>query len=71
MKLIYCNQCGALLSSGLEEITEKDWFTGEKVWGYFSEKDRKIHRFSLCETCYDRFVAGFQIPVFQEEQKEF
>lgn len=72
MKPIYCNQCGTLISSGNEKkIVEQDWFTGEKAWGYFSEKDGKKHRFALCESCYDRLVAGFAIPVFQEDVTEF
>lgn len=72
MNSVYCNQCGRLISSGIEKkITEKDWFTGEKTWGYFSEKDGMTQRFVLCETCYDRLVAGFAIPVFQEEVTEY
>lgn len=70
-KTIYCNQCGILISSGNDKkVTEKDWFAGEKAWGYFSKKDGKIHRFSLCESCYDRLTDGFVIPVSQEEMTE-
>lgn len=72
MKLICCNQCGTLISSGNDTvIVEKDWFTGEKTWGYFSEKDGKTQRFVLCESCYDRLVSGFVLPVYQEDVTEF
>lgn len=67
MNSIYCNKCGRLISSGEnKKVTEKDWFTGEKVWGYFSGKDGKSHRFYLCECCYDHMVEGFALPVFQD-----
>ena len=37
-------------------------YTCEYQWGYFSEKDGQIHRFDLCEECYDKITAGFIIP---------
>ena len=29
-----------------------------------------VHRFELCEACYDKIIAGFQIPVEIEEETE-
>ena len=56
---IYCNCCGKRILSRMEQ----DVVTVEQRWGYFSEKDGEIHRFCICESCYDRIRAGFQIPV--------
>ena len=35
----------------------------EKEWGYFSHKDLTKHTFNICESCYDKWVASFAIPV--------
>ena len=40
----------------------------EKRWGYFSNKDNEVHRFDLCEECYDRMVSQFVIPVEKENE---
>lgn len=60
-KAYYCNCCGRkiLPQNGIlkEEICKV-----EKEWGYFSNKDGEIHRFTICESCYDKWVAGFAIP---------
>ena len=50
---------------------EQDVVTVEQRWGYFSEKDGEIHRFCICESCYDRIRAGFQIPVEIETTQEY
>ena len=59
---IYCNQCGKeiLTENG---ILKEDVFEGKKQWGYFSKKDMELHRFYLCESCYEKIVSGFSIPV--------
>lgn len=51
-----CNRCG-------KELVQEDVLSVEKRWGYFSEKDNEIHRFDLCEQCYDEIVSTFQIPI--------
>ena len=38
-----------------------------KDWGFFSEKDLVRHEFDMCEQCYDKMTAGFQIPVTERE----
>jgi len=53
---IICNKCG-------KEIKEADVLSVDKRWGYFSDKDNEVHRFDLCEQCYDEWIASFQIPV--------
>ena len=44
--------------------------TVEKRWGYFSHKDGELHRFDICEECYDTQIASFQIPVYGEQELE-
>lgn len=41
-----------------------------KKWGYFSGKDGEIHRISVCESCYDAWVASFVIPPQVTENTE-
>lgn len=53
---IVCNKCG-------REIQNEDVLSIEKRWGYFSNKDNDVHKFDLCEKCYDEFIATFEIPV--------
>lgn len=53
---IVCNKCG-------REIENEDVLSIEKRWGYFSNKDNEVHKFDLCEKCYDEFVSTFQISV--------
>lgn len=45
------------------EMAEQEVLSVEKRWGYFSEKDNEVHRFDLCESCYDEIVGTFQIPI--------
>lgn len=66
-KLLHCNCCGKKILSQ----TEQDVLMVEQRWGYFSEKDGEIHLFCLCESCYDRIRAGFQIPVEVKPAQEY
>ena len=38
-------------------------FSIEYAFGYFSNKDEEIHKFDLCEECYDKWIKTFNIPV--------
>ena len=53
---IVCNKCGRV-------IENEDVLSVEKRWSYFSNKDNDVHKFDLCEKCYDEFISTFQIPV--------
>lgn len=64
-----CNACGRKIVFD-NDIMKEDVFEAAKQWGYFSKKDLQIHRFNLCENCYDSIVSGFVIPVTIEEAKE-
>lgn len=59
-RLVYCNQCGQVING---DGKHTDYLEVNKAWGYFSEKDLKIHSFDLCETCYDQMIRGFKIPI--------
>ena len=64
-----CNACGKQIYFD-KGIMKEDVFEAAKEWGYFSEKDTEIHRFNLCEICYDNIVSGFIIPVDKSIKKE-
>lgn len=67
---IVCNCCGKEISVE-EGLPKLDYLYVKKEWGYFSEKDGKIHEFRICEKCYDEWVKGFHIPVHTIEVTEF
>ncbi|NLK73981.1 MAG: hypothetical protein GX288_01660 [Clostridiales bacterium] len=59
---MYCNVCGKAIKVE-NGILKEDVFEATKEWGYFSKRDLEVHRFNLCEECYDKMIASFQIPV--------
>jgi len=69
LEKIVCNQCGRELELK-NGIVQEGVFQGDAHWGYFSEKDGEHHSFDLCESCYERLLSGFSIPVTVEEQTE-
>lgn len=64
---IFCNGCGKEIMVR-DEMPLEDILSVEKRWGYFSGKDNEVHRFDLCEECYDRMISGFVIPPEVENQ---
>lgn len=66
---VICNKCGKELTVE-QGILREGCFHVTSVFGYFSKKDGQIHSFDLCEDCYDRMIAEFQIPVECREAKE-
>ena len=64
-----CNVCGKefrILPSG--EFEES--LTVDKTWGYFSRKDAVRHKFTVCEDCYDKWVASFAVAPKEEQASE-
>jgi len=59
---ICCNQCGREIGSK-NGMLKEDVFEGSKEWGFFSDKDLELHKFYLCESCYDELISKFKIPV--------
>ncbi len=66
---IVCNQCGKSMEVS-DGLLKADYFSAQKAWGYFSSRDTQVHRFDLCEQCYDRLILSFIIPVETETETE-
>ena len=66
---VVCNQCGKALKVE-NGILKEGCFHGDFAFGYFSERDGVRHKFELCETCYNKLIAGFQIPVEETQEQE-
>ncbi len=62
VKKIVCNKCGKEITV-VDGRAEEGVFSADVAWGYFSEKDGEKHSFDLCESCYDKIIASFRIPV--------
>lgn len=65
---VMCNKCGKELKC-VDGILHEDGLFVTKDWGYFSRKDLSVHRFNLCEACYDQMTEEFVIPVEVEEKE--
>lgn len=59
---IKCNCCGQPIKK-LDGRNYEDYLHIEKMWGYFSSKDLTRDSFNICETCYDKWIKTFAIPV--------
>ncbi len=66
---VVCNQCGKELKSENGYLKE-GCFAVDYCFGYFSHKDGMRHKFDLCEECYDKMIARFQVPVDQTPENE-
>lgn len=65
LNTIICNKCKKEIKV-INGIPQEDVLSIEKRWGYFSDKDNEVHRFELCEKCYDELINSFEIPVEKE-----
>lgn len=68
-------QSQRLCAINVKEITIKMEYRRKrclqlKKMGIFSHKDGELHRFDICEECYDTWIASFQIPVYGEQELE-
>lgn len=59
---ICCNVCGKKIKTE-NGILKEDVFEATKEWGYFSKKDLEVHKFNICEECYEELISNFKIPV--------
>lgn len=66
---VICNACGRKLRVE-NGIVKEGCFAADAVFGYFSKKDGMRHQFDLCEECYNKMIAKFQVPVTEKEVKE-
>ncbi len=62
LQKIVCNKCGKEIPV-IRGIAQEEVLAVEKRWGYYSRKDNQVHRFELCEVCYDELVQSFCIDV--------
>lgn len=69
LAVVICNACKKELKVE-NGIVQEGCFRGDTIFGYFSKKDSMRHRFDLCEACYDKMIAAYQIPVTEEEATE-
>lgn len=67
---VVCNGCGQELWRMDGGSRQRDYISVDKTWGYFSEKDGERHHLDLCESCYDRWIRTFQIPVEIDQETE-
>ena len=58
---VLCNCCGKEIKK--EHGYFADHLHIEKQWGYFSQKDGRKDDFDICESCYDKFVNSFVLPI--------
>ena len=70
LETVICNCCGKKLAVR-DGVLREGGLPVEHTWDYFSEKDGEIHRFDLCEECYDEIIGTFRISVEVEEMREF
>lgn len=66
---VLCNQCKRELKVSNGYLKE-GCFVVDASFGYFSKRDGVRHRFDLCEECYDKMIARFQIPVDESAVRE-
>lgn len=59
---VICNCCGKTIEKA-ESGRHSDYLSVEKTWGYLSPFDNEIHDFDICDSCYERFIESFAIPV--------
>lgn len=58
---IICNQCGKEIPMVNRRLA-KGVCSIRQTWGYGADKDGETHSIELCESCYDKWVKGFQVP---------
>lgn len=71
LKAVTCNQCGKRVEADENGILKEEMCSVHRRWGYFSGKDGECHEFDLCESCYDRLTAGFEVAVTVEPETEY
>ena len=69
LEQVVCNQCKKEMKVENGYLKE-GCFAADFCFGYFSKRDGIRHRFDLCEDCYNKMVAAFQIPVEEVPENE-
>lgn len=68
-KAVVCNVCGRSLKME-KGILVEDAFEATKEWGFFSDRDLEVHKFTICEMCYDRIISEFKVPIKVSKKNE-
>lgn len=66
---VFCNVCGKKLRME-HGILKEDMVEVSKEWGYFSTRDLEVHKFHICEKCYEEMISNFKIPIEIISKKE-
>jgi len=66
---LFCNVCGKMIKVE-QGILKEDVFEVSKEWGYFSKNDLEIHKFNICEDCYEKMISSFKLPIEVINKKE-
>lgn len=66
---VVCNLCKKEVQCK-DGVLREGFFHAEAAFGYFSRKDGILHRFDLCEDCYDGLIQKFRIPAEECEITE-
>ena len=61
-RICQCNACGRQI--------EKEALWVRKEWGYFFFCFLEVHEFAICESCYEKMIDQFVIPVKKTEKIE-
>lgn len=69
LETVICNGCGRHLKVE-NGVLKEGCFEGRQRFGYFSTMDGESHSFDLCEDCYQKLIAQFQVPVEKTEDTE-
>ncbi len=69
LEQVVCNGCGRMLRVE-NGILKEGCFEGHQKFGFFSQKDGQEYAFDLCESCYDKMIATFMVPVTKCETLE-
>lgn len=66
---VVCNCCGRelLVNNG---FLKEECVHVEHDFGFFGEADGESQKFDLCETCYQKIIAKFSVPVEKWERTE-
>jgi len=63
---VVCNKCGKACETGSSPSgirPKQAALHVECAWWFGSPKDGETNEWDLCESCYDRFVRAFKIPM--------
>lgn len=70
LQQVICNQCGQELKVE-NGILREGCFEATAGFGFFSKRDGEKVSFDLCESCFEKLVAQFEVPAEWEAVTEY